>query len=77
METGFDVKGDPATSGPDGCKFEMKAFLVPIMGNAFALKDFKERTPDEQEKFSNWCNRLKWYMALCKVGYEPSFGSDS
>ena len=74
VETGFDVTGDPAHSGADGGKFIMKDFLVPILGNEFALKDFKERTPEESANFSNWCQCLKWYLAFKKVGYEPTFG---
>jgi len=74
VETSIDVTADPATSGPGGERFRMIDFLVPIMGNAFALKDFKERTAEESAKFSKWCNCLKWYLVLRRVGYEPSFG---
>lgn len=73
-ETGMDVTGDPATSGIDNDKFVMKDFLVPVMGNAFALKDFKERTPEESATWNKWMGCLKWYVALRRVGYEPSFG---
>lgn len=73
VETGLDVTGDPAHSGSNGERFTMKDFLVPIMGNAFALKDFKERTPEESAKFSKWCGCLKYYLAFRRVGYEPSF----
>jgi len=75
-ETGMDVTGDPASSGSHGERFAMKDFLVPIMGNAFALKDLKERTPEESKKWSQWCGYLKWYMAFRRVGYEPCFGRD-
>ncbi|KAL7539535.1 hypothetical protein ACHAXR_009382, partial [Thalassiosira sp. AJA248-18] len=52
VETDIVVSDDPATSGPDGERFTMKDFLVPVMGNSFALKDYKERTPEESAKFS-------------------------
>lgn len=74
-ETGLDPTGDPATSGPAGERFAMKDFLLPIMGNAFVLKEWKERTPEESAKFNKWCGCLKWYLALRRVGYEPTFGS--
>mmetsp|Transcript_8488 Transcript_8488/g.18994 ORF Transcript_8488/g.18994 Transcript_8488/m.18994 type:complete len:1008 (-) Transcript_8488:186-3209(-) len=77
VETGIDVAGDPATSGANSEKFSMKDFLVPIMGNAFALKDFKERTPEETTKWNKWLGYLKWYLAFVRVGHEPSFGSDN
>lgn len=73
-ETGMDVTGDPTTSGIDNDRFVMKDFLVPVMGNAFALKDFKERTPEESATWNKWMGCLKWYVALRRVGYEPSFG---
>lgn len=71
VETGLDVKGDPATSGVDSGRFSMKDFLVPIMGNSFCLKEYTERTPDESASFSKWCGLLKWYMALKRVNYTP------
>ncbi|KAL9184374.1 LOW QUALITY PROTEIN: hypothetical protein ACHAXT_002460 [Thalassiosira profunda] len=74
VETGLDVTGDPATSGPNSERFAMKDFLAPIMGNAFALKDYKERTPEESSKLTKWCSCLKWYLALRRVGVEPTFG---
>ncbi|KAL7552803.1 hypothetical protein ACHAWF_016059 [Thalassiosira exigua] len=77
VETGIDVKADPATSGPDGERFTMKDFLIPIMGNSFALKDFKERTPEESAKWNKWCCCLKWYLALSKVQVEPTFGKST
>lgn len=64
---------DPTTSGPNSEHFSMKDFLIPLMGNAFALKDYKDRTPEESTKWSKWCGRLKWYLAMLRVGYEPSF----
>jgi len=77
VETGMDVAGDPATSGPGSDRFAMKDLLVPIMGNAFALKDFKERTSEETSKWNLWVGYLKWYLAFVRVGHAPSFGIDS
>ena len=77
LETGMDVTADPATSGANGDKFTLTDFLVPIMGNEFVLKDSKERTREESAKFSNWCNHLRWYLALRRVGYEPSFSNSN
>ena len=74
VETGLDVTDDPATSGVNSERFAMKDFLVPIMGNEFALKDYKERTLEESSLWNKWCTCLKWYQALKRVGYEPSFG---
>ena len=74
IETGLDVKGDPATSGVDSGRFTMKDFLVPIMGNSFCLKEYTERTPEESALFSKWCGLLKFYMAMKRVNYTPSFG---
>ena len=74
IETGLDVKGDPATSGADSGRFTMKDFLVPIMGNSFCLKEYTERTPEESALFSKWCGLLKFYMAMKRVNYTPSFG---
>jgi len=73
VETGVDVTGDPATSGTNSERFVMKDFLVPIMGNAFALKDYKDRTPEETDKWNKWLGCLKYYLAFRRVGYKPSF----
>ena len=68
-ETLMNVCDDPKTSGSNGSSFLMKDFLVPIMGNSFVSKEYSERTEDEQNKFSHWCNVLHWYLALRRVGY--------
>ena len=74
VETGMDVTGEPEMSGARQQRFVMKDFLVPILGNEFALKDYKERTVEESAQFSKWCNHLKWYMALLRVGVtNPTF----
>lgn len=74
LTTGMDVTADPATSGPNGDRWSMKDFLVPVMGNAFVLKDFKDRTPKESAKFSKWCAHIKWYLAFRRASFEPTFG---
>ena len=74
IETSLDVTGDPKTSGVNGESLRMTDFLVPIMGNAFAAKDFKERTDEEKDKFAYWCNLFKWYSLLKRLGFEPTFG---
>lgn len=76
-ETGIDVTGDPATSGAGGECFRMSDLLVPVFGNVFFSKDYKERTTSEQADFSDWCSVLKWYMALRRIGYIPKFQQDA
>jgi len=73
----MNVTADPASSGANGEKFIIKEFLEPILGTAFTLKDYKERTPEESEIFSMWCCKLNWYMSLRRVGFEPSFEPES
>jgi len=75
-ETGIDVTGDPATSGAGGEIFRMSDLLVPVFGNVFIGKDYKERTESEKAQFSHWCAVLKWYMAFRRVGYIPQFQGD-
>lgn len=72
-QSGMSVVGDPMTSGVGGEKFTMTAFLRPIMGDHFLNKPYQQRTPAEKGKFAKWCRLLQWYMALRRVGYEPSF----
>ena len=74
VETGINVTDDPATAA-GGERFTMTNFLLPIMGNDFALKEYKQRTPEESEKFSKWCKLLKYYLAFRRAGFEPSFGN--
>lgn len=71
----MNKKEDPETSGQCGERFRMIDFAVPEMGNAFALKDFKERTHEETLKYGDLCQNIKWYMALRRVGYTPKFES--
>jgi RecQ family ATP-dependent DNA helicase len=73
--TNMDVAADPNSSGINGEKFTMTEFLRPIVGDEFVDTPFTERSQPDKDKFGHWCNRLKWYMALRRVGYEPSFSS--
>jgi len=74
VETCINVTEDPATS-QNGERFTITNFLLPIMGTDFAAKEYKQRTPEESEKFSKWCKLLKYYLAFRRVGVEPSFGN--
>jgi hypothetical protein len=69
----MSVVDDPNTSGIGGNKFTMTEFLRPIMGDAFVDTPYSERTDAEKATFGHWCDKLKWYMALRRVNYEPSF----
>ena len=71
--TGMSVVGDPNTSGLGGSKFTLTEFLRPIMGDSFVDTPFTERTVEDKAKFGHWCDMMKWYMALRRVGYEPTF----
>jgi superfamily II DNA helicase RecQ len=71
--TGLDVTGDPNTSGVNGGKFLMTDFLRPIIGDHLADLPFTDRSESEKEVFGTWCDRLKWYMALRRAGYEPTY----
>jgi hypothetical protein len=74
-DMGIDVTGNPETSGVDGDKFIMTDALRPIMGEQVCGKHYKERSPEEQDKFSFWFNRLKWFYSIKRVGLVPSFGT--
>jgi hypothetical protein len=73
VTTGMSVVGDPDTCGPDGSKFTMTEFLRPIMGDAFFDTPYADRTDEDKVKFGQWCEKLKWYMALRRVGHEANF----
>lgn len=74
-ETGMDVTADPKTSGRDGDSFKMLDFLIPVMGNVFAAKEFNERTPEERALYSKWCQLLKCYCTLRRIDFIPQFES--
>ena len=38
-----------------------------------AAKDWKERTPREQDVIARWSRLSKWYAALRRVGMQPNF----
>jgi hypothetical protein len=73
--TGMDVTGDPNNSGENGEKLSMTELLRPIIGDRLADLPFMERSETDKVKFGMWCDRLKWYMALRRAGYEPTFES--
>ena len=72
-EMQMSVTGNPTTSGAEGSTFKLSDILRPIMGNEFADKAYNERTEEEKEKFSHWCQLLKWYMMLKRGGVTPKF----
>lgn len=71
--TGMSVVDDPNTCGPGGNKFSLTEFLRPIMGDAFVDTPYTERTSEDKARFGHWCDKLKWYMALRRVNFEPTF----
>jgi hypothetical protein len=73
VETGIDVTGDPKTSGKHGEAVRITDFLEPLMGQEFATKDFKERSPEEKIQFEKWCMHFKWFCTLRRIGFNPSF----
>ena len=75
LSTCMNVAGDPNCSGLDGAKFTMTDFLRPVVGHELVDKPFTERSEADRELFGHWCNQLKWYMALRRVNYQPTFKS--
>ena len=69
----MSVVGDPETSGVDGGKFSMTEFLRPVMGDAFVDAPYSMRSSHEKAKFGKLCEALRWYSALKRVGFEPTF----
>jgi hypothetical protein len=69
----MNVTGNPDTSGKNGGKFLMTDFLRPIIGDSIIDTPFRERSFQDNTKFSKWCELLKWYMSLKRSGYEPTF----
>jgi hypothetical protein len=67
--TNINMCDNPKSCDSDGSAFSMKDFLVPILGNSFALKEFSEGTEEEQKQLTKYCNLLNWYLALRRVGY--------
>jgi len=52
---------------------KMSEFLRPVMGDEFIDTPYNERKEEDIAKYSRWCESLKWYMNLRRVGYIPSF----
>ena len=71
--SGMDVVGNPRVSGKDGGSFKMLDFLTPVLGEDFASKQYDERTKEEKELYSKWCQHLKCYMTFRRIGHVPSF----
>jgi RecQ family ATP-dependent DNA helicase len=69
----MNVTENPDTSGRNGGKFLMTDFLRPIIGDAIVDTPLKERTIEENRKFSKWLELLKWYISLKRAGYKPTF----
>ena len=67
------IKHNPTVAGMDGSTFRMGDLLRPIMGGDFAEKSHEERTDEEKERFSRWCQLLKWYILLKRGGITPTF----
>jgi ATP-dependent DNA helicase RecQ/Werner syndrome ATP-dependent helicase len=74
---GIDAAGDPSSSGTGGGLITMSDFLRPIMGDEFIDSPREERSAQDNDKFGEWCNLLKWYLLLRRTGFEPRFGSSS
>lgn len=75
VQQAMSVSGDPTISGKEGGKFTMTDILAPIMGEAFVETPREDRTPEDIEKFSLWCEKLKWYMHMKRANIEPQFGA--
>lgn len=73
ISTGIDVTGDPNQSGKDGGKFLMKDLLRPIVGSAITDTLPTERSDNDQKTYAMWCDKLKLYLCLRRIGYAPSF----
>jgi hypothetical protein len=73
ISTGMDVTVDPNQSGKDGGKFLMKDLLRPIVGAAITDKLPSERSDIDQKLYALWCDKLKLFLCLRRVGYEPTF----
>jgi hypothetical protein len=75
--TGMSVVEDPNTSGLNGGRFTMTELLRPVLGDQCVDTPFNERSDADKLLFSRWCDALKWYMALKRIGYQPKFSSIS
>ena len=52
-----------------------KAPVTKLLGTIVdaAKKEYKERTPEETAALQPWFAASKWYMALRRVGFKPTF----
>ena len=73
IETEWDVSGDPEATNSRGLKFTMTEYLRPIMGDKFTDTPFAERDEEEKKTFGRWCQSLKCYVNLKRVGLVPRF----
>lgn len=73
LSTGMNVCGDPEKSGRNGERFAMSDFLRPIVGDQCVDTPFAERSDETKELLAKWYDLMKWYMALRRCGYEPTF----
>jgi superfamily II DNA helicase RecQ len=76
IETAMSVIGDPTDSGVNGEAFRMTDMIRPIIGAA-ADTPFNERTESDKQLLSYWFDKLKWYMALKRIDYVPTFSSSA
>ena len=51
----------------------MTDLIRPIVGDTLVDTPFKERSGADSELLAQWYDRLKWYMALRRADYEPTF----
>jgi len=73
LSTGMDVCGDPDKCGRNGEGFTMTEFLRPILGDQIVYRSYAERSDAEKDFITTWYDLVKWYMALRRVDYEPTF----
>jgi hypothetical protein len=71
--TCMTVAGDPEKSGKDGGKFYIKDILRSIMGDSTVDMLSSERSDSDNKMFAMWCDKLKLYQKLRRIGYEPTF----
>jgi ATP-dependent DNA helicase RecQ/Werner syndrome ATP-dependent helicase len=73
--TKLDPTADPSSTGNYGEKFTLTEFLRPIVGNRIADLKSSDRTEEEKQLFSYWCDRLRWYIAFRRAAFQPDFSS--
>jgi ATP-dependent DNA helicase RecQ/Werner syndrome ATP-dependent helicase len=73
--TRLDPTADPSSTGKYGEKFTLTEFLRPIVGDRIADLKSAERSEEEKQLFSYWCERLRWYVAFRRAAFQPDFSS--